>query len=192
MMKALAFAALAVTSPMVAKAQPTISLALTSQTINAGPGGGQFMASSSIGNLVVYCIDPFRQGSFTSQQYRVYTFAQYVAATLPSGFAFSQNTNDVNTMAANAMSIALNGVGASSNLAQLNTWDIFSGTANGSAQAGDFSNWRVLVSEAAISTTQGVGGYQTFITTVPEPSTYALFAFGLVGIGFAARRRRIS
>jgi len=31
--------------------------------------------------------------------------------------------------------------------------------------------------------------YQDFVTTVPEPSTYALLLAGLMGIGFVARRR---
>ncbi|MCC6244482.1 MAG: PEP-CTERM sorting domain-containing protein [Gemmatimonadaceae bacterium] len=58
---------------------------------------------------------------------------------------------------------------------------------------GDYSSWRVLVDERAFDASyRAQGGLinQTFIATVPEPSTYALMGVGLLAVGFASRRRR--
>lgn len=55
--------------------------------------------------------------------------------------------------------------------------------------SGDFSNWRLIVDNNAWDERFQGEYVQTFISTVPEPSTYALMGMGLFAIAFVVRRR---
>ncbi|MBU6367654.1 MAG: PEP-CTERM sorting domain-containing protein, partial [Gemmatimonadetes bacterium] len=63
-----------------------------------------------------------------------------------------------------------------------------------STNPNNFGSWRVLIDDRAYNTAYSGSLNRAFITTstsvVPEPSTYALMATGLVALGVAARRRR--
>ena len=187
--------------PTMAQAQYDVNLRATGWPINVGPNGGQFQltttsigAGSNLGVILGYCIDPTRGAPFDAvETYRVFTFAQYVSATLGSNYANSQFTGELNQMAINAGIIATNGVAPVSTAAQQNTWAMFTGAGNTSTNP-TFNNagWVVLVSTSSINATSVRGG-QTFIAqTVPEPSTYALMGVGLFAISMVARRRRQS
>lgn len=59
--------------------------------------------------------------------------------------------------------------------------------------SGSYAGWVVLVDERAFDANYRANGgliNQTFIATVPEPSTYALMGVGLLAVGFVSRRRR--
>ena len=56
---------------------------------------------------------------------------------------------------------------------------------------GDSTLTGVLALQLDVHSNVGVSAeHFSTIPTIPEPSTYALMGLGLVGIGFAARRRR--
>jgi hypothetical protein len=198
--RVLATAAIAV-APAVATAQTPVTLTITGQTIDAGPNGGQFSVSApaSLGNFLAYCVDRERGFQYnTAYNYRVYTFAAFVAATFTPGTGLqnAQYINELNKMAINAGVIAANG--ATKDAAQLNTWAMFAGAGDGSG--GVFAatdNWRIFVSEDAINSQGTLNadrryGTQTLIATVPEPSTYLLMGVGLFAVGIASKRRRIA
>ena len=184
--------------PVVAQAQYDVRLQVTAQTIDAGPGGGQFALSApgTLGNILGYCIDQERGFLMnTFYTYRVYTFAQYTAS-LSAHAVFGRTTDDeLNKMVVNAGVIAVNG--GTKNAAQQDTWSMFAtaGDNNPGTAPVAPAGWIVLVSVDAINGTgdpngSGKFGQQTFISTVPEPSTYMLMAVGLAALGMASKRRR--
>ena len=160
-----------------------------------GGGGGQFrLQTSLLGNILAYCIDDNRSAPFdNTENYRMYTFAQYVAdASLSPAFGNSQFISELNAMAVNAGIIAANGDVPVSDAAQIQTWAWFDAAgAQGGTPMFNNAGWVVFVAEAAVTRDGSVRGGQTFIAqTVPEPSTYALMGVGLFAISIVARRRR--
>jgi len=57
------------------------------------------------------------------------------------------------------------------------------------AAAGTYTAGFRLVNLTENSTIQGSGRFYVSLTPVPEPETYALMGLGLLGVGFAARRK---
>ena len=189
-----------VAMPTAAQAQYDITLTVNAQTIPAAGGGGQFSASATtLGDILAYCIDPFRNiaGFGNPATYRVFTFGEYVAfaaaANPASLFPNSAFLTELRQFALNAGTISL-GTGVAADDAQNQTWNWFGAAGNqggpGAPITGE-DNWRVLVSVDAINA-RDIAGYQTMITSVPEPSTYVLMFSGLALVGIAARRRKVS
>lgn len=178
-------------------------------------GGGGWTATvsglgaaqgNSIEALTVYCFDPERFFSYnTSMDYTLLSFSDFVANAGVTSGQRSQNWNqvdltDLNSMAALAASYSLGNPGSVNNPIQKAIWDIGTGAANGTFNSDLSSNWMVLVDRTAWkngSSTDKIYGTQSFLVSmpasnqiVPEPSTYALMAAGLIALGVVTRRRK--
>lgn len=203
--KSLAVAAMML-APVAAEAQiGSVDLRVATRPFAVGSGGGfgttnvvftpTAGAPINLANWLVWCIDDTRNVTVPANYtYSVYTVAGF-AATNFGGGAYNASLADMqritsltedfqNATVSGAAWAALPNKQARQNA----IWDTFDGT--GSA-LGDptfsSSNWYILWN----------GKDQTFATripdpniVVPEPSTYAMMAMGLVGLAGFARRRR--
>ncbi len=206
--KSLAVAAM-VLAPIAAHAQiGSVNLTLSGYPYQALNGGG-FSTSSFVftpnagapinfAQFVVWCIDNTRNvdpngGNYT---YSLYTLSGFAATGLGSGVPFNSDPDldDMTRIASNLQGFqnqADNATwvsGAANNATQQSTWDIFNtGAAGGNGAFTGGGNWFIL--HNGRNQTLGVRFPDPNIV-VPEPSTYAMMAMGLVGLAGFARRRR--
>lgn len=194
----------AVAQPIVdVKVTGTAYAASVGAPYNANGGGFNALISGLPANItlvdnIVYCFDVARQFTFnTTYQYKVLTFAQFVAAA-PTGNTWENinNVAELNAMAFLASQYPNPALPTNAQI-QKDIWDISSGAVDATGYAGpDLSgSWLVLVD--ANSWANGDKGVQSFLvqgtlrsTVTPEPSTYVLMAAGLAGLLVANRRRR--
>jgi hypothetical protein len=184
----------------------TVNIALSAPnvpTVEFGSAGG-FTASLNGGaSFTTYCVDLYQYiwfgaafGDYSVVNASAHAFANSNAAG-DLGKLFSENNVVNNSVSQAAFQIAV--------------WEIAyerSGSYNLANGSATFTGGSAASSGAlslATSWLNGLGGVtntanlmvlespghqdQVFATPVPEPSTYALMAAGLLGMGFVARRR---
>lgn len=197
--------AVALMLPLVAEAQVNLTSLVASTSgpgriaagTNPSNGGGRFNAviagptlAPNPQNALIYCIegDRFFTNGTNYTNYKMFTFTEFLALD----YRGANTIGNLNQMVVNA-GIIDGGVGK--NAAQDNTWAIMSGAFD-LATVTDNSGWFVLSNAVKSTNAQGVvtwSGNQTFlakVTTVPEPSSFAVVTIALAGMGFVARRRQ--
>jgi PEP-CTERM motif len=173
------------------------------------------LGSDDLTSFIVYCFDDKRFfSSGRTYSYYALTFEQFLNGTGagPGGRPTNWNTvvrTDLNTMVGlingdvgTGYVLDNAGAKASNSSIQQQLWNLGNDVVQGSYGAGSYDydgSWMVLVDKAewdrGLTGQRGFQGSQSFLaqipTRVPEPSSYALLASGLAGLGFMARRKRI-
>jgi len=204
--KSLAVAAM-VLAPAVASAQPVGSVAFTlaSRPFAVLEGGG-FGTSNvvftptdgapiNLANFLVWCIDETRGVSVgSSYTYDMYTVGAFANTNFGGGVynASLADMRRITSLTETFQNASANPVDwtnlANKDGIQNGIWDTFEGLGSALGNPGFVSaDWFILHN----------GQSQTFAVrlpspniVVPEPSTYAMMAMGLVGLAGFARRRR--
>jgi PEP-CTERM motif len=194
----------------------TPSNTVNGNAVNESGGGGfAFKATApnalNLDKVTAFCIDPAPGllGEGVAMAYRVLTFNEFVTWTSGNraggyGTYSTMTTNDLANMAQRASSYTRYtasqtvAIGNANGELQNQIWRIAKGDVNPVALSNALNtmyatNWRVMVDNRYFLTAPVPGDvYQpqlVQVSTVPEPSTYALMAFGLAGLGAVSRRR---
>jgi len=189
-----------------ANGSETVNIALSAPNVPTAEYGaaGGFTASLNGGpSFTTYCVDLYQYiwfgtafGDYSIVNASAHTFANSNAAN-DLGRLFSENNVVNNAVSQAAFQIAVWEIAYE----QLGNYNLANGSATFTGGSAASSGALAL----ATSWLGGLGGVgnnanlmvlespghqdQIFAAPVPEPSTYAMLAAGLLGIGFVARRR---